>query len=123
MTVSLHRTPRMSYPIPADESRRLDALRSYAILDTPPEQDYDDLVALAAEICQTPIALITLVDDTRQWFKARIGLEFDQTSRELSFCAHAIVRPADDLFVIPDACTEARFSANSLVTGAPHIRF
>ena len=113
----------MTYPIPADESKRLEELRSYAVLDTPPEQEYDDLVALAAEICQTPIALISLIDETRQWFKARIGLEPAQTSRELSFCAHAIVRPDKDLFVVPDACTDARFSANDLVTGAPHIRF
>ena len=113
----------MTYPISADEGQRLAALQGYRLLDTAPEQEYDDLVALAAEICQTPIALISLVTDTRQWFKARVGLDAAQTAREHSFCAHAIVRPEEDMFVVRDAHTDARFATNPLVTGDPKIRF
>src|SRR3954469_8026971 len=86
-----------------EESQRLAALRSFHILDTPPEQEYDDLVQLAAQICETPIALLTLVDEERQWFKARVGFEIPQTDRSVSFCSRAIEDPNNDIFVVPDA--------------------
>ncbi|MBW8811577.1 MAG: hypothetical protein JF591_22765, partial [Lysobacter sp.] len=79
--------------IPANETARLEALRHYGVLDTPPEQDFDDLVAIAAAICDVPTALVSLIDADRQWFKARIGLDAQQTPRDLAFCAHAILEP------------------------------
>ena len=112
-----------SPPIPANDVARVAALRALGILDTPPEPNYDDLTRLAAQICQVPIALISLVDADRQWFKARVGLDPAETPRELSFCAHAIAEPQTDVFVVPDASAAPRFAANALVTGAPHIRF
>ena len=112
-----------SPPIPANDVARVAALRALGILDTPPEPNYDDLTRLAAQICQVPIALISLVDADRQWFKARVGLDPAETPRELSFCAHAIAEPQTDVFVVPDASADPRFAANALVTGAPHIRF
>jgi anti-sigma regulatory factor (Ser/Thr protein kinase) len=105
----------------ADESARLAALRRYRILDTEPERHFDDLTLLASQICGTPIALITLVDAHRQWFKSRVGLSRTETSRAISFCSHAIEQ--DDLFVVPDASEDARFRDNPQVTGDPHIRF
>ncbi|HEY0862928.1 MAG TPA: ATP-binding protein [Lacunisphaera sp.] len=113
----------MTYPLPGNERQRLQALRDYGILDTPPEQEYDDLVALAAQICGAPIASITLVDETRQWFKARIGLAEPETPRTLSLCAHAIAHPEGDLFIVPDASQDGRFKDYANVTGDPHIRF
>ncbi|SDY49010.1 diguanylate cyclase (GGDEF) domain-containing protein [Lysobacter sp. yr284] len=107
---------------PANEARRLQALRSYDILDTPPERDFDDLVAIAAAVCDTPIALVSLIDEQRQWFKARTGLAAAQTPRELAFCAHAILRP-DQTLVVPDARDDARFAGNPLVLDDPNIRF
>jgi anti-sigma regulatory factor (Ser/Thr protein kinase) len=104
-----------------DETARLAALRSYRILDTEPEQPFDDLALLASEICGTPIALISLVDADRQWFKARKGFTATQTSRAMSFCSHAIEQR--DLFVIHDAREDERFRHNPLVTGAPLVRF
>jgi signal transduction histidine kinase/CheY-like chemotaxis protein len=112
-----------SQPIPANDVARVAALRSLGVLDTPPEPNYDDLTRLAAQICGVPIALISLVDADRQWFKSRVGLDATETPRELSFCAHAIVEPQNDVFVVPDASADARFADNVLVTGAPHIRF
>jgi two-component sensor histidine kinase len=103
------------------ESDRLAALRGYRILDTPPEPVFDNLVQLAAQVCQTPIALITLVEDRRQWFKAELGLGIRETPIEMSICARAILQPG--LFVIPDATNDPRFSCNPLVTGGPHLRF
>ena len=111
----------MKAPLPENEAARLEILQRYAILDTFPEQEFDDLAHLAALICGTPIASVTMVDRDRQWFKAKIGLEDNQTSREVSFCAHAILEP--DVMVIPDALDDKRFRDNALVTGAPHIRF
>lgn len=108
-------------PLAADESQRLDALLRYNILDTAAETAYDDLVEIAAHICQTPIALISLVDRDRQWFKARVGLDAEQTHRDLAFCSHAILH--DDVFVVPDASKDERFYDNPLVTGDPDIRF
>src|SRR5215469_11873403 len=111
----------MKAPVSANERERLEALRRYGILDTLPEPDFDDLASLAARICGTPTALITLVDADRQWFKAKVGLDATQTPRDVAFCAHAILH--SDLLVVPDATTDQRFSTNPLVTGPPHIRF
>ncbi|MBO0951089.1 ATP-binding protein [Fibrella forsythiae] len=106
----------------SEEAKRLAALDSYNILDTLPEQDYEDITQLAAQICQTPVALISLVDGERQWFKAKQGLSFRQTPREESFCAHNLINPTGPL-VVEDARTDERFQANPLVTGDPHIVF
>jgi GAF domain-containing protein len=111
----------MSHPIPKNEAERLNTLRGYAILDTHPEDRFDDLTRLAASICDTPISVVSLVDEDRQWFKSKIGLEVCQTPREDAFCAHAIMSP--ELFVVPDASKDSRFSANPLVLGEPHVRF
>jgi len=105
----------------ADEAGRLAALRRYRILDTEPEQAFDDLVLLASQICGTPMALISLVDAHRQWFKARVGVSVAETSRDVAFCAHAIAQGG--LFVVPDALVDARFRENPLVLSDPHIRF
>ncbi len=112
----------MNYPIPPNEEARLAALREYNILDTLPEQAYDDITLLASQICQAPIALVSLVDDDRQWFKSHHGLELPETARELSFCARALNRPHETL-VIPDTRRDERFQNNALVTGTPEIRF
>jgi len=104
-----------------DEARRLAALRRYRILDTDPEQAFDDLALLASHICGTPMALITLVDADRQWFKARVGVSLVETSRSISFCTHAIRQKG--LFVVPDALEDGEFRDNPMVTGDPHIRF
>jgi GAF domain-containing protein len=111
----------MSYPIPENEAGRLNTLRGYGILDTHPEDRFDDLTRLAASICGTPISLISLVDDDRQWFKSRIGMEARQTARRDAFCAHTII--SAELFVVPDASQDARFAANPLVLGEPYLRF
>lgn len=105
----------------ADEPARLASLRRYRILDTDPEGAFDDLALLASQICGTPIALITLVDEDRQWFKARVGISISETARSISFCAHAIEQ--HDLFVVPDTTDDARFRDNPLVQQAPRIRF
>ena len=105
----------------ADEAGRLAALRRYRILDTEPEQAFDDLVLLASQICGTPMALISLVDADRQWFKARVGVSVAETSRDVAFCAHAIAQAG--IFVVPDALVDARFRENPLVLSDPRIRF
>jgi GAF domain-containing protein len=104
------------------ERDRLAALMGYDVLDTLPEAAFDDIVFLASVICATPIALISLVDESRQWFKARVGFELEETSREAAFCAHAILQP-EEILVIPDALEDPRFATNPLVTEAPGIRF
>ncbi|MGO1003149.1 GGDEF domain-containing protein [Lysobacter sp. CA196] len=108
--------------LPANEAARLAALRSYDILDTAPEKDFDDLVAIAAAICDVPTALVSLVDADRQWFKSRIGLAASETPRELAFCAHAILEP-NRTMVVPDTHNDARFADSPLVLDDPNIRF
>ena len=103
------------------EAERLAALRAYDILDTGPDGNFDALVALAARICDTPMALVSLVDDERQWFKSRVGPLPAQTSRDVSFCDHAM--RGDRLMIVTDALSDPRFAENRLVTGEPHIRF
>jgi anti-sigma regulatory factor (Ser/Thr protein kinase) len=104
-----------------DETARLAALRRYRILDTEPEQAFDDLTLLAAQICETPIALITLLDERRQWFKARLGTSATETARSVAFCAHTIRQ--EDMFVVPDTLADERFRENPLVVGEPRVRF
>ncbi len=107
--------------IPRNELNRLAALRALGLLDSAPEQAFDSIVQLACRLLDVPTALISLVDSDRQWFKAACGIEAKQTSRSVSFCAHAIHQP--DIFVVPDATFDPRFHDNPLVTGEPHIRF
>ena len=107
--------------LPVDESRRLAALASYEILDTPSEPSFDELVRLAADVCGAPVALISLVDASRQWFKARVGFDRRETPRAHSFCAHAL--GASDLLVVEDALRDPRFASNPLVVRSPFIRF
>jgi PAS domain S-box-containing protein len=107
--------------IPANESDRLVALDRYQILDTLPEQEYDDLTQLAADICGTPIALISLIDRDRQWFKSKVGLDGTETPRDISFCAHVVA--AEEMLYVPDTNQDSRFFDNPLVTDNPNIRF
>jgi anti-sigma regulatory factor (Ser/Thr protein kinase) len=104
-----------------DESARLAALHRYRILDTDPERHFDDLTMLASHICGTPMALITLVDADRQWFKSRVGISITETARAVSFCGHAIRHR--DIFIVPDARHDDRFRENPFVTQDPEIRF
>ncbi len=104
------------------EAARLAEVRRYCILDTEPESDFDAIVALAAEICGTPVSLITIVDQNRQWFKARLGFALDETSRDLSFCSRAIEHP-DEMLVVDDAANDPRFARTGLVTGPPYMKF
>lgn len=108
-------------PIPPDEERRLQALRSLRILDTPPEERFDRITRITRYLLGVPIALVSLVDRARQWFKSRDGMDATQTSREISFCGHAILRP--ELLEVPDASLDPRFRDNPLVAGDPKIRF
>src|SRR5690242_2720124 len=111
----------MKAPIPKNDAQRIKVLWQYEILDTVPEEMFDDLTELAARICEAPIALISLVDENRQWFKSKVGVTLSETSRDISFCGHAIKQ--DDLFIIPDAMKDQRFAHNPLVTSDPKIRF
>lgn len=103
------------------EVARIAALNRYAILDTEPEQSFDDLVTLAAHICKTPMAMLSLVDEHRQWFKSKVGVQVRETPREVSICTHAIQQ--DDLFIVPDTRQDPRFRDNPLVVGEPRVRF
>ena len=105
---------------PENESDRLAALHEYRILGTKPEQSYDDITTIASETCQTPIALLSLVDADRQWFKSRVGLDVEETPRDWSFCAHAIL--SSEPLIVPDAHCDQRFKDNPLVAGDPGIR-
>jgi signal transduction histidine kinase len=107
--------------VPDNETDRLAALYALDILDSAPEQDFDDIVSLASNVCGTPTSLVNLIDTDRQWFKARVGSDLNETSRELSFCAHAIL--GRDLLVVPDTTQDARFSDNPLVDTSDGIRF
>jgi GAF domain-containing protein len=111
----------MNAPWPPNESGRLAALREYYILDTAAEQAFEDIAALAAFICDVPIALISFVDEARQWFKSRIGISQQETPRDIAFCAHTILRP--EPLIVDDACADARFQKSKLVTDEPRIRF
>ena len=106
---------------PSIEASRIAALNRYAILDTEPEQSFDDLVTLAAHICKTPMAMLSLVDEHRQWFKSKVGVQVRETPREISICTHAIQQ--DDLFIVPDTRQDPRFRDNPLVVGEPRVRF
>lgn len=106
---------------PDDEADRLQALKSYDILDTSPERDFDEIVELASNICNTPISIITLVDEARQWFKAKVGITDVETSREEAFCAHAIL--SDELMLIRDTTSDIRFYDNPQVTGNQGVKF
>ena len=108
-------------PRPANEPDRLQALRQLLILDTPPEERFDRLTAFAAQEFDVPTALVSLIDDDRQWFKSRVGVDSCETPRSISFCGHAILQ--DDIMVVPDVNQDERFIDNPLVTGEPHIQF
>ena len=110
-------------PIPQNETERLLALRSLGILDTDPEEDFDNITRMAARLCGVPDSLVSLVDADRQWFKSKIKLEACETSRDISFCGHAINVPQDEVFVVPDARKDVRFSDNPLVEGKDGIGF
>ncbi len=108
-------------PLPADEAERIKALLECGVLDTPPETEFDELTALAAAICGVPTAVVSLVDNDRQWFKSRVGLSAEETPRDLAFCAHAILSP--EVMIVTDALLDPRFREHPLVTGEPQIRF
>lgn len=111
----------MKVPLPPNEPQRLKTLQDYGIMDTPPEREFDDITALAAEICETPVSQISLVDEFRQWFKSKVGLATQETSRDEAFCAHALT--GNNLLLVPDALLDKRFADNPSVTGDPRIRF
>jgi two-component system NtrC family sensor kinase len=111
----------MNTPIPKNEAKRIKVLWQYDILDTVPEEVFDELADLAALICGAPIALISLVDENRQWFKSKVGINVNETGRDVSFCAHAIME--NEMLIIPDTTLDERFKYNPLVTTSPKIRF
>jgi GAF domain-containing protein len=109
-------------PLYHDEAARLAVLRDYGVLDSLPEPQFDDIAFLASYICGAPIALVSLVDEVRQWFKAKVGTDMEETPRDVAFCAHAILKP-DEVFVVPDAHEDPRFATNPFVREEPHVRF
>nr|MDA3786514.1 GAF domain-containing protein [Deltaproteobacteria bacterium] len=108
-------------PLSPDESARLETLQSLKILDTAPDERFDRLTRIAKRLFRVPIALVSLVDENRQWFKSVIGLSVSETSRDISFCGHAIL--GDEIFIIPNTTKDERFADNPLVLDDPHIRF
>lgn len=111
----------MKAPLPKTEVKRIKVLWQYDVLDTPPEEEFDELADLARLICGAPVALISLVDEDRQWFKSKLGVNLKETSRDVSMCAYAILQK--DMLIIPDATKDKRFKHNPLVTTGPKIRF
>jgi len=111
----------MTVPVPTNEEHRLRVLKRLEVLDTPPEAAFDRITSIASAVLDTPIALVSLVDESRQWFKSRVGLEAEETPREIAFCAHALC--GEEVFVVSDASADPRFSENPLVTDNPNIRF
>ena len=109
-------------PLSLNENDRLKALNSYHLLDTLPEEDFDNITYLASVICQTPISIISLIDQDRQFFKSHLGIDINQTHKDLSFCAHAINQP-QAIFEIEDARLDERFHDNNFVIGKPNIAF
>jgi two-component system, sensor histidine kinase len=109
------------WPVPENEQSRLQALERYTVMDTLPEEEYDAITELASYICQVPMALISLIDENRQWFKSRVGVEVNEMPRDISFCQYAIM--GESFLEVADLQQDKRFSANPLVTGEPHIRF
>jgi GAF domain-containing protein len=108
-------------PLPRNEAKRLETLRSLLILDTPPEERFDRISAFAAKEFDVPMALVSLVDQDRQWFKSNFGLDVCETPRDVSFCGHAITQ--SETLVVPDALRDPRFADNPLVIGHPFVRF
>ena len=121
MTADDHPYNETPYPVPDDEPERLEALRRYGAFGLLQSTVFDDIARLAAFICQTPISMVSLIDSNRQWFLAKTGFNSCETSREVSFCAHALV--GTDMLVVTDTHLDARFSRNPMVTGDPFIRF
>lgn len=111
----------LAAPIPDYDQERLAALREMLILDTPPEERFDKVVQFAAQEFEVPIALISLIDENRQWIKARVGLDVCETGRDISFCGHAILQ--EDIFIITDSRADERFADNPLVVNEPHVIF
>jgi GAF domain-containing protein len=111
----------MKAPLPKNEVKRIEILWQYDVLDTPAEKSFDELASLAAYICEAPVALITLVDEDRQWFKSKVGISLKETSRDVSMCAHAILKK--DLLIVADATLDKRFKDNPFVVSEPKIRF
>lgn len=111
----------MKAPLPKNEAKRIEILWQYDVLDTPPEKSFDELTSLAAYICEAPVALITLVDENRQWFKSKVGISLKETSRDISMCAHTILQK--NLLIVPDATQDKRFKDNPFVVSEPKIRF
>ena len=108
-------------PLPEDELARLQALKDYAVLSPEGQKEFNDIVSLASFICGTPISTITLIDEHRQWFKSKIGLDTNETSRDVAFCSHALLQ--DDIMIVKDATLDERFHDNPLVLHKPDIRF
>jgi PAS domain-containing protein len=111
------------FPIPVNEKERLKELLSFDILDTDTENQFEDIVKLAAHVTGTPISLITLLDETRQWFKAKMGLDVPETPWDVAFCSYAIAGDKDEIFIVENAKTDSRFQDNPLLTGNPNIHF
>jgi GAF domain-containing protein len=107
--------------VPQNEAARLAALRTYAIVDTPPEEAFNEITHLASHICQCPIATISLIEADRQWYKAKLGIDIDETPRDVAFCAHTILQ--QEIVIVKDARLDPRFADNPVVTGPPFVRF